>query len=100
MTNDALTAKMTSPWDAPLEPAQIPSPLHPVHHPLLDAHGVPANQASAYAVLVDAKNNYGPRRDPVLLRRTFGGVLVPVQPVAIAGVSANKKSGLFKKVLA
>ena len=40
MTNDALTAKMTSPWDAPLEPAQIPSPLHPVHHPLLDAHGV------------------------------------------------------------
>lgn len=64
---------------------------------VLDAHGVPANQASAHAVLVDAKNNYGPRRDPVLLRRTAGGVFVPVQSVAIAGVSANKKSKLFKK---
>lgn len=48
-------------------------------------------------VLADAKNNYDSKRDPVLLRRTAGGVLVPVQPVAIAGVSANKKSGLFKK---
>ena len=51
-------------------------------------------------VLADAKNNYGPKRAAVLLRRTFGGVLVPVQPVAIAGVSANKKPGLFKKVVA
>ena len=64
---------------------------------MLDAHGVPANEASSHVVLADAKNNYGPKRAAVLLRRTFGGVLVPVQPVAIAGVSANKKSKLFKK---
>ena len=60
-------------------------------------HGIHANQASQHVELEDAKNNYSPKRDPVLLRRTAGGVFVPVQPVAIAGVSANKKSGLFKK---
>ena len=64
---------------------------------VLDAHGGPANQASGHAVLVDAKNNYGPRRDPVLLRRTAGGVFVPVQPSATSGAPAVKKSGLFKK---
>ncbi len=64
---------------------------------VLDAHNVPVKQASAYVVLADAKNNYDSKRAPVLLRRTAGGVLVPVQPVATAGVSANKKSGLFKK---
>lgn len=67
---------------------------------MLDAHGVPANQASGHAVLVDAKNNYGPKRAPVLLRRTVGGVLVPVHPAAKACVSTNKKPGLFKKAVA
>lgn len=74
--------------------------LLPPTREVLDAHGVPANEASSHVVLADAKNNYGPKRAAVLLRRTFGGVLVPVQPVAIAGVSANKKPGLFKKVVA
>ncbi|AVP92226.1 1-aminocyclopropane-1-carboxylate deaminase/D-cysteine desulfhydrase [Aeromonas rivipollensis] len=40
MTNDALTAKRASLGDAILAPARLPSPLHPVHHPLLDAQGV------------------------------------------------------------
>lgn len=74
--------------------------LVPPTREVLDAHGVPANQASAYAVLVDAKNNYGPKRAPVLLRRTVGGVLVPVQPSATSGTSAVKKPGLFKKAVA
>jgi RecA-family ATPase len=74
--------------------------LLPPTREVLDAYGLPANQASAHVVLADAKNNYDSKRAPVLLRRTAGGVLVPVQPVAVAGVSANKKSGLFKKGVA
>lgn len=40
MTDDALMAMMSSQAEAPLAPSQLPSPLHPIHHPLLDAHGV------------------------------------------------------------
>ena len=73
--------------------------LVPPTREVLDAHGVPANQASAHVVLVDAKNNYGAKRAPVLLRRTLGGVLVPVFPVSTPRASAYKKPGLFKKAV-
>jgi regulatory protein RepA len=54
---------------------------------LLDAHGIPISHASAHVALTDAKNNYGPKRPTVLLRRTAGGVLVPVQMPTGANVS-------------
>ena len=57
--------------------------LLPPTRDMLDAYGIPANQASLHVVLVDAKNNYGPKRAPVLLRRTARGVLVPVEPPTI-----------------
>lgn len=53
--------------------------LLPPTREMLDAYGIPANQATLHVVLVDAKNNYGPRRSPVMLRRTARGVLVPVE---------------------
>jgi len=53
--------------------------LLPPTREMLDAYDIPANQATLHVVLVDAKNNYGPRRSPVLLRRTARGVLVPVE---------------------
>ena len=54
--------------------------LVPAPRELLDEYGVPARVAADHVALFDAKNNYGPRRAPVLLRRTAAGVLVPVVP--------------------
>ena len=54
--------------------------LLPPTRDMLDAYGIAANQAAQHVVLVDAKNNYGPKRTPVMLRRTARGVLVPVDP--------------------
>lgn len=54
--------------------------LLPPTRDMLDDYGIPANQASLHVVLVDAKNNYGPKREPVMLKRTARGVLVPVDP--------------------
>lgn len=45
----------------------------------LNDYGISANQASQLVELEDVKNNYGKTRDPVLLRRTAQGVLVPVE---------------------
>jgi len=57
--------------------------LVPPTREMLDDYGIPANQAAQHVVLVDAKNNYGPKRPPVMLRRTARGVLVPVEPPAV-----------------
>ncbi|MFC7409509.1 AAA family ATPase [Hydrogenophaga atypica] len=54
---------------------------------LLKAHGIPIAHASAHVALTDAKNNYGAKRPTVLLHRTAGGVLVPVQMPTGANVS-------------
>jgi RecA-family ATPase len=65
--------------------------LLPPTRDMLDAYGIPANQAAQHAVLVDAKNNYGPKRAPVMLRRTARGVLVPVDPPMVKA-PANRSS--------
>ena len=57
--------------------------LLPPTRDMLDAYGIAANQAAQHVVLVDAKNNYGPKRTPVMLRRTARGVLVPVDPPTV-----------------
>ena len=57
--------------------------LLPPTREMLDAYGIPANQRDAHVVLTDAKNNYGPKRVPVILKRTARGVLVPVEPTMV-----------------
>jgi len=57
--------------------------LLPPTREMLDAYSIPANQATLHVVLVDAKNNYGPRRSPVMFKRTARGMLVPVEALMV-----------------
>jgi regulatory protein RepA len=67
--------------------------LQPPKRDMLDEYGIAANQKDAHVVLIDAKNNYGPKRDPVMLKRTARGVLVPVEPPTLrASVKASVKA--------
>jgi RecA-family ATPase len=65
----------------------------------LDDYGISANQASQLVELEDVKNNYGATRDPVLLRRTAKGVLVPVeQPMGKTTVKrASRQNGVSRR---
>lgn len=65
--------------------------LIPASKELLKARGILSSQAALYAELTDGKPNYGPTRPPVLLRRSAGGVLVPVpaQKKVVAQASAK-----------
>lgn len=54
--------------------------LLPAGRDLLKKYGVGGSDEAQFVVLADAKGNYAARRAPVLLKRTAGGVLVPVSP--------------------
>lgn len=68
--------------------------LLPAGRDLLKKSGVNGADDAQYVVLADAKGNYAARRAPVLLRRTAGGVLVPVLPQCPAeqGVTVRRRS--------
>jgi RecA-family ATPase len=68
--------------------------LMPASRDLLKKFGVSGADDGQYVSLADAKGNYAARRAPVLLKRTAGGVLIPVLPQGLEerGVTKRRRS--------
>ncbi len=65
--------------------------LLPASRDLLKKSGIAAQDGAEYVALADAKGNYAAKRPLVLLRRTAGGVLIPVHGQSGADECASGK---------